>query len=68
MCFKSPTLPKPKPAPPPPDASQATFANVAEQRRQAAAAQSSGRQSTMLTNLSDTEVGIPVQKKKLLGE
>lgn len=68
MCFKTPKLPDPKPAPPPPDPKQATFANVAEQRRQAAASQAGGRKSTMLTNLSDTEVGVPVQKKKLLGE
>ena len=65
MCFKSPKLRDPKPAPSPPDPSQATFANVAEQRRQAAASQSTGRQSR--TKLADDEVGIPVQKKKLLG-
>lgn len=68
MCFKSPKLPDPKPAPPPPDPKAATFANVAEQRRQSAASQAGGRKSTMLTSLSDTEVGVPVQKKKLLGE
>jgi hypothetical protein len=68
MCFKSPKLPDPKPAPPPPDPRQATFANVAEQRLQAARAASSGRRSTMLTSLSDSEAGAPVLKKKLLGE
>jgi hypothetical protein len=68
MCFKSPKLPDPKPAPPPPDPRQATFANVAEQRQQAARAAQSGRRSTMLTNLSDSEAGAPVLKKKLLGE
>lgn len=68
MCFKSPKLPKPKPAPSPPDPSKATFENVAEQRRQAAASSAGGRRSTMLTNLSDAEAGMPVLKKKLLGE
>lgn len=69
MCFMSaPKIPEPKPAPPPPNPDKATVegANVARERALAGA--TSGRASTMLTNLTDTQVASSSNRKTLLGQ
>lgn len=69
MCFmKSATIPDPKPAPPPPDPNKATLEAANTARERALAGGTSGRQSTMLTNLSDADVAGSATKKTLLGQ
>lgn len=65
MCFAT-KLPDPKPAPPPPNKEAARKDTVDEQRRRFAGA--TGRNQTILTRLSDSDVRAPVTRKRLLGE
>lgn len=68
MCFMSaPKIPDPKPAPPPPDPNKATLEAANTARERALAGASSGRASTMLTNLTDADVAGSATKKTLLG-
>ena len=66
MCFMS-KIPDPKPAPPPPNPNlaNAEAARVAKEQAQRGAA--TGRASTLLTSLSDSEAAAPARKKTLLG-
>lgn len=72
MCFMSaPKIPDPKPAPPPPSAvgpDKATVEAANTARERALAGATSGRASTMLTNLTDADVAGSAQKKTLLGQ
>lgn len=69
MCFMSSAkIPDPKAAPPPPDPNKATLAAADTARERAMAGATSGRASTMLTNLSDADVAGSAKKKTLLGE
>lgn len=68
MCFSAPKIPEPKKAPPPPDPNKATLDAANTARERALAGSTSGRASTMLTNLTDADVAGSAQKKTLLGQ